>query len=379
MRILIMSVTAGGGHNATAQSMKNYLESKNIECKVIDTMNYISKALAKTISEGYLMVTKDAKYAYASVYRMIEKRHSNANKQSIARIANSLVSSKLKKVIDDYAPDVIIYTHIFVGEILDILRVKGELSPKTIGILTDFVFHPFWEECLHLDYIVTANEMLDYQAQKKGFKKEQVVPLGIPINPKFATSKTKEEARAELGLNINTKTVLLMGGSMGYGNIKKTVIRLDNIDVDFQLIVVCGNNKKMYEEVNSLSTKKRVLALGYVNNVELLMDASDCIISKPGGLTTSEALAKRLPMIIVNPIPGQEERNTEFLLNNGACMAVSPTFTIEEAVYAMFSHPDKIGSIIKNIDILRKPNATADVCEFAIKAGEDYIKSKTEK
>lgn len=376
MKILIMSVTAGGGHNTCAEAMRKYLEDRGVDCRVIDTFNYLSKPLAKAISEGYLFVTKDIKYGFAAGYRIAEKRRKNADSESVARITNRLLSSKMKKLIDDYDPDVIIYTHVFAGVILDVLKTKGKLGAKTLGILTDFVFHPFWEECLHLDYVVTANAALTYQAKKKGFSESQILPTGIPINPKFAKSISKEEARAEIGLDLNKNTVLLMGGSMGYGNIGKIVKRLDSIDADFQLIVVCGNNKAAYREIAAMSTKKRVLALGFVGNVELLMDASDCIISKPGGLTTSEALAKRLPMIIINPIPGQESRNTEFLLNNGAALAPSHTFSIEEALWSLLSSPDKIRVMQDNIELLRKPNSTADACEFAIKLGNERIEDR---
>ncbi len=376
MKILIMSVTAGGGHNTCAEAMRKYLEERGVDCRVVDTFNYISKPLAKGISEGYLFVTKDIKYGFAAGYRIAEKRRKNADDESVARLTNRLLSSKMRKFIDEYDPDAIIYTHVFAGVILDVLKTKGKLSAKTLGILTDFVFHPFWEECLHLDYVITANELLAYQAKKKGFSEEQIIPSGIPINPKFATSKTKEEARAELGLDLNKKTVLLMGGSMGYGNIGKLVSRLDSIDTDFQLIVVCGNNKTMYRDVSSMNTKKRILALGFVNNVDLLMDASDCIISKPGGLTTSESLAKKLPMIIVNPIPGQESRNTEFLLNNGAAIVPSRTYPIEEALWSLLSSPDKMRVMRDNIEMLRKPNAAADACELAIKLGNMRIEER---
>lgn len=376
MKILIMSVTCGGGHNSTANAMKNYLEERGVDVKVIDTLAYISRPLAKALNEGYLFVTKDIKYGFAAGYRIAEKRKANADTYSVARFTNKILSSKMKKYIDEYDPDVIIYTHVFAGVLLDVMRTKGMLEAKTLGILTDFVFHPFWEECLHLDFVITANEMLLYQAKKKGFEDEQILPTGIPINPKFSTVRTKEEARAELGLDIGKKTVLLMGGSMGYGNIDEVVMRLDAMNSDFQLIVVCGSNKSMWRSLERLKTRKRLLNLGYANNVDLLMDAADCIISKPGGLTTSEALAKRLPMIIMNPIPGQEKRNTEFLLNSGAALSPSRTFPLEEALWSLLETKGKMDVMRDNIDLLRRPNATKDACEFAIKLGNERIEKR---
>jgi len=127
--------------------------------------------------------------------------------------------------------------------------------------------------------------------------------------------------------------------------------------------VVCGSNQEAFKRVEKLKTKNRVLNFGFTDKVDLLMDAADCIVTKPGGLTTSEALAKRLPMIIINPIPGQEDRNTEFLLNSGAAVSVSKTFPLDEAVYSLFSCPERFDAMLPAIDLIRKPDSTKRLCE----------------
>jgi processive 1,2-diacylglycerol beta-glucosyltransferase len=128
-----------------------------------------------------------------------------------------------------------------------------------------------------------------------------------------------------------------------------------------QLICVCGNNKKAKEEIDAQSFTHRVLNFGYTDKIDLLMDAADCIVTKPGGLTTSEALAKRLPMIIANPIPGHEDRNAEFLLNSGAAAMASKTARLTDVVYQLFYHPERLEQMRANIDLIRKPNAAADL------------------
>ncbi|MBE6551172.1 MAG: galactosyldiacylglycerol synthase [Ruminococcaceae bacterium] len=366
MRVLILSVTAGGGHNSTAMAMDSYFKSKGVDSKVLDTFDSISKPLSKTISEGYLLVTSKAKFAFDEGYRMAERRRTKPGSPSPMRVSGALMSKKLKEYISIYEPDVIIYTHIFAGIILDVISQKHGLKAKTIGVLTDFVFHPYWEEATHSDYVITASEMLNYQGFKKGFKRSQLKSLGIPINPKFAVSGDKKEAKKALGLDPEKPTVLVMGGSMGYGDISQTVSMLDNIDLDYSMIVVCGNNKKQYDAVSAMKTKKQCKAFGFTDKVSELMDASECIITKPGGLTTSEALAKRLPMIIVNPIPGQEERNSEFLLNNGAAFRVTEDYSLDEAVYNLMCSPKRYDLMLSAIDMLRHPDSTADICEFAI-------------
>ncbi len=365
MKALVLSVTAGQGHNSTAKAICAYLESIGCTAEMLDTIHYVNRVLGETVSRGYLLAANNAKLAYKGAYRLAEKRRKSRTDVSPPRATGSIMARKLLKYINSYNPDVIICTHIFAGIILDVLKEKQEIRAKTIGILTDFAFHPYWEEGLNLDYVVTPNELLAAQALKKGFGEGQILPFGIPIHPKFAERISKEEARAQLGLDINKRTVLLMGGSMGYGNIEETLQTLDNVPYDYQIITVCGSNCEAKAKIDGLHTKKRVLNLGFVNNVEILMDAADCIISKPGGLTTSESLAKRLPMIIVNPIPGQEDRNTEFLTNNGVAMAVTSTSPLDEVLYQLFSDPRRFEVMRNAIDIIAKPNSTRDICNFA--------------
>jgi processive 1,2-diacylglycerol beta-glucosyltransferase len=194
----------------------------------------------------------------------------------------------------------------------------------------------------------------------------KILPYGIPIKKKFSTGYEKKDARELLGIS-DKRTILVMMGSMGYGNIIENLHAIDSLSEDFQVICVCGNNKKAKEEISSTVWEHSVFTYGFVDNIDVMMDASDCIISKPGGLTTSEAMAKRLPMIIVDPIPGQEDRNTEFLTNNGAAMAVSHTAPLDEVLYQMLADPRRIEVMRAAIDIIRKPNSTRDICEFAKK------------
>lgn len=381
MKVLIMSVTAGEGHNSTARAMKNCFESRGVVCSVLDTYKYVSPAVAKLISEGYLIASNKAKgMAFKAGYRMAEKRHGGTGEKSTARIVNTIFSEEIYDYIENSRPDAVIFTHPFAGMILDIMREKHTLDAKIIGVLTDFVFHPYWEECLMCDYIITPSPMLNYQAKMKGFDERQVLPLGIPIDGKFALKGDKKAIREKLYLDPETKTVLIMGGSMGYGHMAKTVRSLDKLDAgaDFQMICVCGNNAEMREKIDKYvkTAKHKILNFGFVNNVDELMDASDVIISKPGGLTTSEALAKRLPLIIVNPIPGQESRNTSFLLNHGAAMAVTNICSVSELVYALFNDPDRMRLLHSAIDVLRRPDSAADVCDFTMKlVGESTAKS----
>jgi UDP-N-acetylglucosamine:LPS N-acetylglucosamine transferase len=349
-------------------ALVNYFNKLGIECHFLDTYEYISHLLAKSLSDGYSISTTVAAKPYSKFYRLIELRKKNADDKSATSLASSLLASRLVKFMDEYVPDVIICTHCLSAAIVDVLKQKGKTNAKAIGIVTDFTMHPFWEESIHFEYIVTPNELLNLQAFKKGFKKDQILPFGIPIDPKFAQkNEFKATARKKLGLDPNKFTILLMSGSMGYGDIEHTVSKLDEVKVDFQTITVCGNNAAAKEKIDEMEKKKTFLTFGYVDTIDQLMDAADCIITKPGGLTTSEALAKNLPIIITNPIPGQEDRNTEFLLNNGVAMKVSKTCPLEEIIYQFFYYTDREINIKRNISLLRRPNSTRDLCDFVSK------------
>ena len=195
MNFLILSVTAGEGHNSTAKALKTELESLDSYCSIVDTFDYVSPELAKIISKGYLLVTEKAKYAYKVGYSLAEKRKPNEKSLNLFKYA---MSDELARFINSDAYDAVVFTHPFAGMLLDEMKTKNMIKNRTVGILTDFTFHPYWEDCTHNDYVVTPDKLLNIQGIRKGFKTEQILPLGIPIKPSFSEKLTKEEAREKL-------------------------------------------------------------------------------------------------------------------------------------------------------------------------------------
>ncbi len=370
MNFLILSITAGEGHNSTAKAIQTELEKRGADCMILDTFDYISPEFAKIVSEGYLLVTEKAKYAYKIGYKFAEKRHVNDREYAPTNIIKRFSAEDLASFIrtDDY--DAILFTHPFAGIFLNIMKEKHLIENRTVGILTDFTFHPYWEDCTANDYVVVPDRLLLPQAKRKGFREEQLLPFGIPINPKFSETLSKTDARRFLGIDESLTTFLIMGGSMGYGNMAENVRKIDALDSEreFQLIVVCGNNAEMKAEIDEIAktARHKMLVTGFVRTIPQMMDASDCIITKPGGLTTSESLSKRLPMIIANPIPGQEERNTEFLLNNGCAMATSKTCPLEECMFQLLSSDVRLEAMRECIGAIAKPGSAETLGEFLI-------------
>lgn len=365
MKALILSITAGQGHNQTAKVMSDYLNGIGVACSYMDVYEYINPVLSESVSRLYLMSTKTLPKVYGGVYRLCEKRESAENSLHVlGRLTNSVLAVRLIKYIQREAPDVILCTHIFAALLVTYISKKTDLKAKTIGIVTDFTIHPYWEDS-DLDYYVTANELLTIQGIKKGLDKEKFKPFGIPIHPKFAVRRDKAEACRMLNLP-NRRTILVMSGSMGFGNIVDEIQRLDQLDLPFQIVSICGNNKRLKNKIDKATWTKDVYNFGYVDNVDVFMDMADCIVTKPGGLTTSEALAKGLPMLMANPIPGQEDRNVEFLLNAGAAIKISETYPIDEAVYQLFYSDQRRLLLDQTVTMLGKPNATKDLAEFVL-------------
>lgn len=358
MNILILSIKAGMGHHKTGMAIKTYFESRGSRCELVNAYDYISHALSESVNQGYLLSTKFTPKMFGKFYRLAEKRQ-KADPNFFSDALNKISSVKLLKFVQDFKPDAIICTHVFAAAIATYFKRKCEVACPMYGIITDFTVHPFWED-VDMDYYVTPSSLLNLQLEKRGLDSRKALPFGIPIEPKFSVKTDKRAARNQLGIE-NKTTLLVMMGSMGHGKLIDSLEVLDNMTADFQVICVCGSNKRLKKNIENKTWKKMMLPLGYTDNVDLLMDASDVIITKPGGLTTSEFLAKGLPAILLNPIPGQEDRNTEFLLNNGLAIRASKTFPIDEAVYQLLLHGWRLDLLSLAAKNMGKPNAVVDL------------------
>lgn len=365
MKILFLSVPTGGGHHQAARAMEHYFaKHENVVCKTLDIAENVNSSLADAVSKGYILTTTITPKIYGSLYDLLDTRDNSQGEVSQAiKFLSKAFRKKLYAYIKDFRPDIIVSTHLFATITLNRIAKHHSVTAKLISIVTDFTVHPMWEQA-RSDYFITASELLDFQALKKWGTTENVLPLGIPIHPKFSTKLPQAEARKTI--NVPDKfTVLVMMGSMGYGTHTIDMLkRLNRLDEDFQILVVCGSNEKLKRKIDKCKLKKVVCTYGFVDNIDVLMDACNCIITKPGGLSTSEALAKNLPILMLDPIPGQEDRNKEFMLNNGIAISLSETFGAEEAIYQLLHYPFKAERLIENTKRFAKPFAARDLGAF---------------
>lgn len=363
MRVLILSITAGQGHHAAGKSISDALISRGAEVMTIDVFKEVSPLLYDGINQGYLLSTKYVPKTYRRFYRMFENK-GQSSEFSVSTLINQVISNRFEQNIRDFNPDFIVCTHVFSAHVVNELKRNYKfLNVPTLGIVTDYTIHPFWQDIPYIEHINLASDLFYNKAASKGIEFSRLLSYGIPVQEKFAHKLTKAEAKAKLGIP-DKQTVLVMGGSMGYGNMASLVESIESLKLDINVLAVCGRNTRQKNKLLDLPPNDNRFVYGFVDNVDVMMDASDCIVTKPGGLTISEAMAKKLPMILVNPIPGQEERNADFMLNNGIALAVNKTFTIDDAIYFLFKCPGRLESIAERLDVVARPNATRDIADF---------------
>ena len=369
MRILIITVTTGHGHNASARAMEESLKASGADVVVLDMYKYINRVLYSVVDKGYL-------FSIRRMPRQFGRSYSHAERRVIPRKvlgalnSNRLLASRLAGFFEDYQPQLILTTHVFASQVLDVLKQHGHLDMPIMGIITDYCIHPFWETVPSTEYIVTASAHMRYAAMRRGIEPARLLPLGIPVSARFSARTDKRDARAALGLDEDRTIILLMGGSMGYGDMLHNVREIDAMGQDYQLVCIAGRNERLHKQLRKLKTKRPLHVCGFTDQVHLYMDAADCIITKPGGLTVTEALAKTLPIIVVSPIPGPEERNTKFLLNSGAAVLSDKHVPISDAVYAVLGQPGRLALMRQAISAIALPNAATEISRFALELAE---------
>lgn len=372
MRILILTVTAGHGHNTTARAMEEALAAKGVDVVVLDMYKYISRVLYNVVDKGYLFSVRRTPRQFGRAYSSLERRTAP---RRVLRILNQnrFLASRLAGFFTDYQPEIILTTHVFGAQVLDVLKRQGHLQMPIMGINTDYCIHPFWEDVSSVDYLVTPNELMGYAAQRRGIAPHRLLPLGIPVAATFQTQIDKHGARATLGLQQNKTTILLMGGSMGYGDMLRNVAQIDAMAEEYQLVCLTGSNQRLHQDLQQLRVRSPIRVQGFTDQVALYMRAADCIITKPGGLSTSEALACGLPMILVSPIPGQEDRNAQFFLNSGAAVLVTKHFPVADAVYAVLGQSGRLEQMRAAISRIAKPTAATDIADVAIRVARGQL------
>jgi len=356
-RLLFFSVSIGSGHDLAANAVTREVLSRYPDCRTetVDTFKYINPVLNKVIAGSYMESLKFNPKIWGYLYNQAEEGDKFID---LNQILTKLLSVKMEKLIKDYDPQAIICTHAFPAGILSKLNLRTPL----IAVTTDYTVHPFWIHENIDTYVLPCKELM-YQMRDYHVSDEKILCTGIPLRKQFSEPRDRNEMRQKLGLEDEI-TVLVMGGGLGLGEIEDIIRQLGNADIKLQVISVTGKNDKLRTSLQLLATDNPVKVFGFIDNMAEVMAASDFIITKPGGLTTAEVLALNLPMIIVNPLPGQEDRNTEFLLNSGVAVKVRKTDHLVHQIKYLLNNKTRLRQIREMANMLRKPRSATDLVDY---------------
>lgn len=361
MRALILSVSAGGGHIHAAQAIETYITINEPDSviEIIDTLKYINPLIDKVVIGSYLKSIKVTPSLFGKLYVYTEKDEGLAN---VSNKINKLMAYRILPFINEFNPDIIIATHPFPNEMLSILKLKNKITMPCICVLTDYAPHNSWLHPGIDGYVVSNEDMVDEMAER-GIPRKLIHNLGIPISPEFITKHDRKTTLKSLGLNPDKITLLVMGGSLGLGKITNIYEQLDTLNKDVQIIVITGDNKKLFTELKKLqpNSNKNNVILGYTKDVNKYMQSCDLLITKPGGLTITEALVSKTPLALFSPIPGPEEKNAEFLVKHNLAINMGNGKDCKNIIDELLSDPYSLNEMRSNCNLYSNPNSGNDI------------------
>lgn len=373
-KILISYASYGGGHLSAAKNIKEYIEENYSDCQVVlfDCMRYINKVIDKVCGTTYSQITKNIPWFWGKIYYGTQEPIF----EKITALSNKILSYKLGKLLKQVEPDIIISTHFFVSHMCSFLKQKGKITATLATIITDYGDDPYNEwtsNHKYVDYIFVAHNEIKTKLIEKGVPENKVFATGIPVSNKFLKKYNSDEIFNELNLDKTKKTILFFGGGeLGLGKSKTLDIfeYLIKNYPDIQIIVIAGKNetlKNNFEKIlNEYGNEKNIRILGFTNKVAELMAISNLVITKPGGLTSTEALVSNVPLIAINPIPGQEEENAEFLSRNKAAIWLKKSDNINTVFNSIINNENILNQMKQNTKKIAKPQSTKQICQFLI-------------
>ncbi|HUJ08846.1 MAG TPA: glycosyltransferase [Verrucomicrobiae bacterium] len=357
-RILFLYLTKHSGHYAAAVAIDEMIRRMDgdIETMLLDSFSHANPVLSKVTLQAYLAVLKAAPEIWEFMYDNPEFKERTKKLRETLNRGNS---RKLQRLLDEFAPDVVVCTQAFAcGVIASWKRATGRRKPALVGVLTDFVAHRYWADP-EVDLYVAPSEDTRQNLVAQGVLPERVTTQGIPTNRCFLDSVDRGAVLKKLGLKSDLPKILVMGGSLGLGPMKSVIRKLNKLPQPFDIVVVTGKNEELQEQLARKGPKLRhtTKIFGFVENVNELMDIAEMIITKPGGITTAEALVKKLPMIIINPIPGQEAKNSEYLLSQNVAVEASDANDVMLYVDEFLRNPRKLWAMREAAAALGRPHS----------------------
>lgn len=365
-RVLLLYISETSGHHCASIAIENALHrlEPSIKTLNINSFNYTNPILEKVINRAYMGVIKRAPEIWDYLY---DNPKVLKNTQKLRELIHKFNTGKLKSLLDEFVPNCIVCTQAFPCGMVADYKKSFALDIPIMAVLTDYAPHSYWIYGNVDRYVVpsqeTANKLI-----MNGIHPSRVVNFGIPIDSKFEKAYDGDAVFEELSLRKDVPTVLIMGGTQGLGPIRELVKMLDRSTSNFQMIVAAGANKKLHKWLSEKARKmnKRAVILGYATNIDELMQISTVIITKPGGVTTAEALAKGIPMLIINPLPGQEAMNTRFLLKEGVAVKAEIPEDVPVILDELLYNQNKLGLMREKALALSKPDSAVNIAKLIL-------------
>jgi processive 1,2-diacylglycerol beta-glucosyltransferase len=371
-RILVLSASVGAGHLRAAQAVELALRQVRPDAEVrnLDVLELTNAPFRRLYGKAYLDLVNKAPHVLGYFYDLADRpSRSGKNRGDRFRLLVQKLNLKRFSTLLQTEPcDLVINTHFLPAEIIAALRRDGKLGVPQVTVTTDFETHRLWVH-LPCELFFTATAEGALYLQSWGVPSGTTRVTGIPIHPVFATEKPREECLKKHGLRGDRPVILQVAGGFGVGPIAKIFTGLTQIERPLEIVVVTGKNEKAKEQLKQIKvpSRHRVKVLGFTDQIDELMAAADVVVSKPGGLTTSETLARGAAMVVVNPIPGQESRNSDYLLENGAAIKVNNLATLGFKVAGLLDPPGQLAEVRAKAKRLGRPRAAFAVVEEALK------------
>ena len=363
-KVLILSASAGAGHMRAAEAVERAFVAAGAaqEVRHVDTLLYTNKVFRTLYSKAYIELVNKSPEVLGWLYDALDKPWKNERR----RLAlDKLNTRPFVRMLTEERPDICVCTHFLPAEIISWLKAKRRTRARQAIVVTDFDVHAMWL-CHHYEQYFVALEETGAHLTALGVPPDKVSVTGIPIDPVFAAEKDRREVCAKHDLRPDVVTILLSAGGFGVGPVEKIVSSLLELQSEAQVVALCGRNEELRRKVEAVaarasSSRVAVKAVGYTTEVDELMTASDLLLGKPGGLTTSEALAKGLAFCVVNPIPGQEERNSDHLLEEGVAVRCNNLPALAYKLDRLLSDPQRLTTMRANALRLARPHAARDI------------------
>ena len=377
-QLLILSVSAGNGHVRAAQALCATAEAQMPPCSAIhiDAMAHVASGFRKVYTDWYVQLVNRAPEVWSYLHQKADSTPHSATSQRLRRGIERVSAGPLLREIRRIRPQAIVCTHFLPAELLMRERAKGRIDCPVWLQVTDYDLHNMWLVPDMQGYLA-ATEEVAFRMRARGLPADRIHVTGIPVMPVFSRPDAPALARdanaVRLGLDPARTVVLMASGGGGMGNLPAMVARvltLDGPGSDFQVIAVAGRNVAAYEALQALALRHpgRLVAVGFTDEMEKLMAAADLVVTKPGGLTISECLALGKPMLLVSPIPGQEEHNAGFLMEEGAAWLAYDTIGLEYKLAALMAAPAKLARMAQKSRALGKPDAARNVLDRVLGA-----------